>query len=147
MRPLAHVALDPQYVADRRRDQERAAGPYGARRRRRDVPWQQRLETCTRLVERELEARRADARAASRAVEPWSAEIEVHDGLVTAADARFNNARRNAARIKPLFDVKAASQKDYDDATSAEEIAAADLKAARARLAEARLNLGYTTIW
>ena len=48
--------------------------------------------------------------------------------------------------MKPLFEAKAASQKDFDDATSAEEVAGADVKAARARLAEARLNLGYTKV-
>ena len=77
---------------------------------------------------------------------PFQAAAARAEADVTAADARFNNARRNAARIKPLFDAKAASQKDYDDAASGEEIAAADLKAARARLAEARLNLEYTRV-
>ena len=48
---------------------------------------------------------------------------------------------RNAKRLKPLFEAKAVSQKDYDDAISGEEVAAADVKAARARLNEARLNL------
>ena len=32
--------------------------------------------------------------------------------------------------MKPLLDAKAASQKDYDDAVSAEEVAAADVKGA-----------------
>jgi membrane fusion protein (multidrug efflux system) len=65
---------------------------------------------------------------------------------VAAAEARLSNASRNAKRTKPLYEAKAASQKDYDDAASAEEVAAADLKSARARLAEARLNLGYTKV-
>jgi membrane fusion protein (multidrug efflux system) len=65
---------------------------------------------------------------------------------VTAAEARLANASRNAKRLKPLFEAKAVSQKDYDDAVSAEEVAAADTKSARARLAEARLNLGYTQV-
>jgi membrane fusion protein (multidrug efflux system) len=38
------------------------------------------------------------------------------------------------------------SQKDYDDAVSAEQIGNADLKAARARLTEAKLNLDYTRV-
>ena len=66
---------------------------------------------------------------------------------VTAAEVRYNNATRNAKRMKPLFEAKAASQKDYDDAVSAEEVAGADLKSARARLAEAKLNLGYTHVF
>jgi membrane fusion protein (multidrug efflux system) len=65
---------------------------------------------------------------------------------VAAAEARLEQARRNAARFKPLYAEKAVSQKDYDDAVSAEQIGNADAKAARARLAEARLNLGYTKV-
>jgi|RhiMetStandDraft_4_1073278.scaffolds.fasta_scaffold24505_2 membrane fusion protein, multidrug efflux system len=66
---------------------------------------------------------------------------------LAAAEARQANAARNAKRMKPLFEAKAASQKDFDDAVSAEEIAAADAKSARARLTEARLNLGYTQVY
>jgi membrane fusion protein (multidrug efflux system) len=65
---------------------------------------------------------------------------------VAAAEARLAQAKRNAARLKPLFAEKAVSQKDYDDAVSAEAIGEADLKAARARLVEARLNLKYTKV-
>ena len=65
---------------------------------------------------------------------------------VAAAEARLEQAQRNAARFKPLYAEKAVSQKDYDDAVSAEQIGNADVKAARARLAEARLNLGYTKV-
>jgi membrane fusion protein (multidrug efflux system) len=65
---------------------------------------------------------------------------------VLAAEAREQQARRNAARLKPLYAEKAVSQKEYDDAVSGEAIGGADLKAARARLAEARLNLGYTKV-
>lgn len=65
---------------------------------------------------------------------------------VVAAQARLEQARRNAARLKPLYAEKAVSQKENDDATSAEEINAADLKAAQARLTEARLNLSYTKV-
>src|SRR5260221_2333871 len=65
---------------------------------------------------------------------------------VAAAEAREEQARRNAARLKPLYAEKAVGQKEYDDMVSAETIGGADLKAARARLAEARLNLGYTRV-
>jgi membrane fusion protein (multidrug efflux system) len=65
---------------------------------------------------------------------------------VAAAQARLEQAKRNAARLKPLYAEKAVSQKEYDDALSAELIGAADLKAAQARLAEARLNLEYTRV-
>ena len=62
------------------------------------------------------------------------------------AGARLAQAKKNAARLKPLFAEKAVSQKEYDDAVSAEAIADAELKAASARLTEARLNLLYTKV-
>ena len=77
---------------------------------------------------------------------PFEAAARRAEADVSAAEARLANASRNAKRMKPLFEAKAASQKDYDDALSAEEVAAADLKGARARLTEARLNLGYTKV-
>jgi membrane fusion protein (multidrug efflux system) len=77
---------------------------------------------------------------------PFEAAAARAEADVAAAEARSSNAARNAKRMKPLFEAKAASQKDYDDAVSAEEVAAADLKAARARLFEAKLNLGYTHV-
>lgn len=65
---------------------------------------------------------------------------------VTAALARQSQARREVARLKPLFATKAVSRKAYDDALSAAEIAEADVQAARARLREANLNLTYTRV-
>ena len=77
---------------------------------------------------------------------PYEAAAASAEADVAAAEARLANAARTAKRLKPLYEAKAASQKDYDDAVSAEEIANADLKAARGRLATARLNLGYTRV-
>lgn len=65
---------------------------------------------------------------------------------VAAAEARYAQARREATRIKPLIESRAVSQKEFDDAVSAESIAAADLQAAKARLKEAQLNLGWTHV-
>jgi len=77
---------------------------------------------------------------------PYAAAVARADADVGAAQARLEQARRNAARLKPLYAEKAVSQKDLDDAESAQAIGAADLKAAQARLTEARLNLGYTKV-
>ena len=77
---------------------------------------------------------------------PYEAAAARAEADVTSAEARLANATRNARRTKPLFDAQAASQKDLDDALSAEEVAAADLKGARARLTEARLNMSYTKV-
>jgi membrane fusion protein, multidrug efflux system len=77
---------------------------------------------------------------------PFQAIVARSEADVAAADARRDQAARNAARMKPLYAEKAVSQKEFDDAASAEAIAAADVKAARARLQEARLNLEYTRV-
>lgn len=63
-----------------------------------------------------------------------------------SADARLAQAKRTAARLKPLYEAKASSRREYDDAISAEAIAQADLKTAHTKLAEARLNLGYARV-
>jgi membrane fusion protein (multidrug efflux system) len=65
---------------------------------------------------------------------------------VASAEARLAQAKKNAGRLKPLYAEKAVSQKEYDDAVSADAIAEADVKAARARLMEARLNIMYTKV-
>ncbi len=77
---------------------------------------------------------------------PFDAALARAQADVGAAEARLEQARRNAARLKPLYAEKAVSQKDYDDAVSNELIGNADLKSARARLTEARLNLSYTKV-
>src|SRR5258708_3768025 len=77
---------------------------------------------------------------------PFEAVAARSEADVAAAEARYGNATRTAKRLKPLYDAHAVSQKDYDDAVSAEDVAAADVKSAKARLVEARLNLGYTAV-
>ena len=77
---------------------------------------------------------------------PFEAATTRAQADVAAAEARLEQAKRNVARFKPLYAEKAVSQKDYDDAVSAEQIGNADVKAARARLHEAQLNLGYTKV-
>jgi membrane fusion protein (multidrug efflux system) len=77
---------------------------------------------------------------------PYQAAVERASADVASAEARLAQAQRNAARFKPLREAKAISQKEYDDAVSNEAIFEADLKAARARLTEATLNLEYTQV-
>jgi membrane fusion protein (multidrug efflux system) len=77
---------------------------------------------------------------------PFEAALARAVADVAAAEARYEQAQRNAARLKPLYAEKAVSQKENDDAVSAEQIGAADVKAAQARLTEARLNLAYTRV-
>jgi membrane fusion protein (multidrug efflux system) len=77
---------------------------------------------------------------------PYEAAVARAEADVAAAQARYEQAQRNAARLKPLLAEKAVSQKEADDAVSGEAVSGADLKAARARLTEARLNLAYTRV-
>jgi membrane fusion protein (multidrug efflux system) len=77
---------------------------------------------------------------------PFESALARADADYAGAEARLAQARRNAERLRPLIASKAASQKELDDAVSAEQIADADMKAARARLNDAKLNLGYTKV-
>jgi membrane fusion protein (multidrug efflux system) len=77
---------------------------------------------------------------------PFEAVLARAVADVAAAEARYEQAKRNAARMRPLYAEKAVSQKEHDDAVSSEAIAAADVKAAQARLTEARLNVSYTKV-
>ena len=77
---------------------------------------------------------------------PFKVAANRAEADVAAAQARLDQAKRDVARLKPLFAQKWVSQKQYDDAVSAEAIGIAELKGAHARLAEAKLNLLYTRV-
>lgn len=77
---------------------------------------------------------------------PFQAAFARAEAEAAGAAARLDQAKRNAVRLKPLYAEKAVSQKEYDDAVASEAIGEAELKAARARLTEARLNLEYTRV-
>ena len=62
------------------------------------------------------------------------------------AEAQHQQAQRELARLKPVYEAKAVSQKELDDATSSERIAAAQVESVRARLNEARLNMEWTRV-
>jgi len=77
---------------------------------------------------------------------PFAVALARAEAELAGAAASLAQAARNVKRYKPLYETRAASQKDYDDAVSAEEVAAANVKSAQARLEEARLNLSYTRV-
>ncbi|MCX8113983.1 MAG: efflux RND transporter periplasmic adaptor subunit [Burkholderiaceae bacterium] len=77
---------------------------------------------------------------------PYAAQVQQAEAALAQAEAQLAQARRLVERLKPLVGDKAVSQREYDDAVSAEETAAAGVKLAQARLTEARLNLSYTTV-
>lgn len=61
-------------------------------------------------------------------------------------EARHQQAQREFTRLKSVYEQKAVSQKEFDDATSAERIASAEVASAKARLNEARLNLEWSRV-
>jgi membrane fusion protein (multidrug efflux system) len=78
--------------------------------------------------------------------EPFRAALARAEAQLASAQASMELTKRNAARLKPLIESRAVSQKDYDDAASAELVANANLKGAQAEVTEARLNLSYTRV-
>lgn len=77
---------------------------------------------------------------------PFQVALARAEADLAVAEARLAQARREAARLKPVREARAVSQKELDDAVSGEQVADAEVKSARARVNEARLNLGYTRV-
>jgi membrane fusion protein (multidrug efflux system) len=77
---------------------------------------------------------------------PYQTLVARADADLASAQARHSQTQREIERLKPLLEKGMVSQKAYDDAVSAEEVAAAQIKAAQAALTEAKLNLGYTRV-
>lgn len=81
-------------------------------------------------------------------VDPAPYEIAVAQARAALGEerARYENAQREADRLKALAQSKAISQREYDQAVSTLKQSAASIDGAKARLAEAELNLSYTKV-
>src|SRR5258706_6120616 len=77
---------------------------------------------------------------------PFKAQLDAAQGQVLAQQARFATAKANLERTKPLAAQDAVSRADLDRAQADHDAANAAVYAAEAKLREAELNLGYTTI-
>jgi membrane fusion protein (multidrug efflux system) len=77
---------------------------------------------------------------------PFQTTLSRAEADLAMAEAKLAQAKRDAARLRPVLEAKAVSQKELDDAVSAEQVAAADVKSAQARVREAKLNLDYTRV-
>jgi membrane fusion protein (multidrug efflux system) len=77
---------------------------------------------------------------------PFEAQAAAAEAELLRAQAQRAQAERELARLKPLAEKRAVGQKEADDAQSNVDFGAAAVKAAQARLSEARLNLGYTRV-
>jgi len=77
---------------------------------------------------------------------PFKAAYLSAKAKVTQAQARLVQVKRDLARVKPLLQEKAVSQKDVDDAVAEELAAKAELEAAQGDLVKARFDLENTRI-
>lgn len=77
---------------------------------------------------------------------PFQAQIDGATGEVQAQQARLSTATANLGRIKPLAEMNAVSRADLDRAQGEYDASKAAVFAAEAKLKEARLNFGYTSI-
>lgn len=77
---------------------------------------------------------------------PLQAAYESAQAALAKAEAALTQATLKAQRYQSLVARNAISKQDYDDATAAQERAAADVAAAKAALQTAHLNLDYATV-
>ena len=77
---------------------------------------------------------------------PYQAAIEEAKGQLAQAEARWQTAKANLARIRPLAEQSAVSKKDLDDAIGTEESTHASVMSAKAALDKAQLNLDWTKV-
>jgi membrane fusion protein (multidrug efflux system) len=78
---------------------------------------------------------------------PFEAQLNAAKAELAQQQARFTNAEANLARVKPLAEQNAVAQKELDDAISQFRSSGAAVEAARAKVIQAELDLGYTDIY
>ena len=76
----------------------------------------------------------------------YAAAVAQAEAAVATADANMKLAERDYARLKPLVEAKAISQKEWDNAASNLDVTRAQMKQAQAQLQVARVDVGYTDI-
>jgi membrane fusion protein (multidrug efflux system) len=78
---------------------------------------------------------------------PFQASLAQAEGQLAQVEAGWLKAQQDTNRFGPLWERHAISRQQYDDAIAAERAAAASVKAARAAVDAAKLQLGYTRIF
>jgi len=76
----------------------------------------------------------------------FQAAVDAARGALAQAEARWETAKANLARVRPLAEKNAVSQKDLDDNIGAELSTRAAVESAKAQLETAQLNLGFTRV-
>jgi membrane fusion protein, multidrug efflux system len=77
---------------------------------------------------------------------PYEVQVAAAKAALAQQQARLSTAQARLARVRPLVKLDALAQKDLDNATGEEQTARALVEQAQASLAQAELNLSYTTI-
>jgi len=77
---------------------------------------------------------------------PYQIALAQANAQMAQERARQEQTRREAVRLKQLAEEKAISQKEFDDAISAQKLSDATLQSAEANLRQAELNLSYTRV-
>jgi membrane fusion protein (multidrug efflux system) len=102
------------------------------------------------LVEHQLytEGDRVRAGAPLFAIEraPYEIAVATAKAALAQEQAKLEQTQREARRLKPLAEMQAISQREADDAITAQRSAEASVAAAQARVRDAELNLSYTAV-
>ncbi len=77
---------------------------------------------------------------------PFIASVESAQGSLDRQKAILWNAQQTKARMVPLYEKNAVSQRDLDQALASELAAVAEVETAQADLYKAQINLGFTSI-
>jgi membrane fusion protein (multidrug efflux system) len=78
--------------------------------------------------------------------QPFEAALDQAKGNLATAQAGLEKTDNDVARYRPLAQKQAVSQQELDNALSAQQAARAQVDAYKAAVAQAQLNLGYTSI-
>ena len=104
----------------------------------------------TGLIEQQRyhEGDRVKANAPLVLIEQAPFEIALAQARATLLQeqAKLEQARREAKRLGPLVEQHAVSQREFDDASSAQRVSEASVAQAQAQLRQAELNLSYTRV-
>jgi membrane fusion protein (multidrug efflux system) len=77
---------------------------------------------------------------------PYEVQVAAAKAALAQQQARLTTAKARLARVQPLVRLNALAQKDLDNATGEVQASQAAVDQANANLAQAELNLSYTTI-
>ncbi|MGH7397734.1 MAG: efflux RND transporter periplasmic adaptor subunit [Candidatus Rokuibacteriota bacterium] len=77
---------------------------------------------------------------------PFRIALDSARAQIARDEARLVNARQVAARYRPLYEGRAVSRQELEQAQADERAAAATVEASRTAVAQAELNLSYTEV-